>query len=317
MSRSFIENKNAIISEPTVSVILFVFNHARFLAKTLKSIEMQSLKNDFEIIIHDDASTDGSIDICERFQTESAHSVTIIKQTLNKVSRKISFWPEIIERCRGDLIAISDGDDFWTTPLKLENQCIALGVLPNVDLCFHRVVTVDHASEEVTGTLCDYGDEPKLFSTATVIEGDGGFMPTVSLMFRKSVLQNLPQWFFRPPTVEDYFLQIQGSLRGGAVYLPLWGGAHRKGDPNSWTQRTINDTKILSKFRIDLIANLLDLADTLPGHFLPNLEKVIMRYFFFICSDAMAQGQYNNVWRASQILNSRRIPFDGSDRFDT
>lgn len=296
-----------------VTVILFVFNHARFLAKTLKSIEIQSLKNDFEIIIHDDASTDGSIDICKRFQTESAHSVTILQQTLNKVGRKISFWPEIIERCRGNLIAITDGDDFWATPLKLEIQCNALGVLPNVDLCFHRVVTVDHASEEVTGPLCDYGDEPKLFSTATVIEGDGGFMPTVSLMFRKSVLQNLPQWFFRPPTVEDYFLQIQGSLRGGAIYLPLWGGIRREGDPNSWTQRTINDTKILSTFRINLITNMLDLAETIPSHFLPNLEKVIMRYFFLVCTDAMTRRQYNDVWRASEILNSRRILFEGND----
>jgi hypothetical protein len=300
---------NAVVSQPAITVILFVFNHAKFLDKALASIEMQTTTEAMEIIIHDDASTDDSRVVYERFQTASRHSVTVVRQVLNKVSRKVSFWPEVIARCRGELITIGDGDDFWTTPIKLQNQYVALGALPHVDLCFHRVTKVDHATEAPTGMLGDYGDDPRLFSAATVIEGDGGFMPTISLMFRRSVLTDLPAWFFRPPPIEDYFVQVQGSLRGGALYLPMPAAAYREGDPQAWTQRVTADPQLKITFEGRLITSLLDLADTLPEPLLPNLEKVLMRYFFQLCHGAITHNQYPAVWAAIGKLQARRERF--------
>ncbi len=303
---------NAVVSEPAISVILFVFNHAKFLDKSLASIEMQTLDHDLEIIIHDDASTDESRAVYERFQAASRHSVTVVRQTLNKVSRKVSFWPEVIARCRGELITFGDGDDFWTTPIKLQNQYVAMGALPGVDLCFHRVTKVDHATELPTGTLGDYGDEPRLFNAATVVEGDGGFMPTVSLMLRRSVLRDLPSWFFRPPPIEDYFLQVQGSLRGGALYLPMPAAAYREGDPQAWTQRVTANPQLKITFEGRLITSLLDLAETLPDALLPHIEKVVMRYFFQLCHGAITQGQYADVWAAIKKLQAQSARFPGS-----
>lgn len=298
--------KNAVVSDPKISVILCVFNHARFLDKALESIDTQSTSEDFEIIIHDDASTDDSRNVYERFQASSRRSVTVVRQTVNKMSRKISFWPEVFELCRGELVTFGDGDDFWTTPIKLQNQYVALGALPHVDLCFHRVTKVDHSTEAPTGTLGDYGDEPRLFSAATVVEGDGGFMPTISLMLRKTVLSALPQWYFRPPPIEDYFLQVQGSLRGGALYLPMHAAAYREGDPQAWTQRVTADPKLKIAFEGRLVSSLLDMAETIPESLLPNVEKVLMRYFLQLCHGAYTQAQYGDIWRAVDELHARR-----------
>jgi len=306
--------RNAVVSEPKISVILFVFNHARFLHKALASIEMQTLDADFEVLIHDDASTDDSRAIYAQFQASSRHSVTVVRQTLNKVSRKVSFWPEIIARCRGELVTIGDGDDFWVTPIKLQNQALALATLPHVDLCFHRVTKVDHVTEAPTGMLGDYGDEPRLFSAGTVVEGDGGFMPTVSLMFRRSVLLELPAWFFRPPPIEDYFIQVQGSLRGGALYLPMPAAAYREGDPQAWTQRVTANPQFKISFEGRLINSLLDLAATLPKPLLPNLEKVVMRYFFQLCHGAITQAQYSAVWTAIGALQASQPLFSPGDQ---
>ena len=300
---------NSVASEPKISVILFVFNHAKYLDRALASIEMQTLVVDFEVIIHDDASTDESRVAYERFQASSRHSVTVVRQTLNKVSRKVSFWPEVIEKCRGELVAICDGDDFWITPIKLQNQYVAMGVLPTVDLCFHRVTKVEHATETPTGILGDYGNEPLLFQAAMVIEGDGGFMPTPSLMLRRTVLLGLPQWFFRPPPIEDYFLQVQGSLRGGALYLPMTAAAYRAGDPQAWSQRVYANLQLKARFEGFFIASLLDLAETLPETLLPNLEKMLMSHFLHLCSNAITLGQFNDVWSANNLLNKNQYRF--------
>lgn len=145
---------------------------------------------------------------------------------------------------------ICEGDDFWLTSGKLAYQCSALDQLPHIDLTFHKVARMHWQTEQLNGYYADYGEEPKLFAPADVIVGDGGFIPTPSLMCRRDVFDRLPQWFFTRPPVEDYFVQVFGALRGGALYLPLCAAAYREGDPTSWSQRVVANPDITSKFEL-------------------------------------------------------------------
>jgi hypothetical protein len=132
-------------------------------------------------------------------------------------------------------------------------------------------------------------------------------------MFRKSMLLKLPQWFFRPPPIEDYFIQVQGSLRGGALYLPMSAAAYREGDPQAWTQRVTANPQLKIAFEGRLISSLLDMANTLPKSLLPHLEKVLMRYFFQLCHSANTQAQYAAVWSAISTLQSHKELFGNTD----
>ena len=273
-------------SPKTVSVAVIVFNHGKYLARTLEGIEAQNLERQIEIVIHDDASTDDSETVYRRFAETSRHKVKVIRQQQNIHSRQISLWPYIMAECTGDMVAICEGDDFWLSPDKLAVQCAGLDQLPHVDIAFHKVARVHYESEALMGFYSDYGDEPKLFGPSEVIEGDGGFMPTPSLVIRRSVLDTMPAFFFDKPPVGDYFLQVWGSVRGGALYMPMAGAAYREGDPTSWSQRVRYDLAAANRFELQFIEYLFHLRRSLPLQFSPNVDKIMMNHYMALCRNS-------------------------------
>ncbi|MRW92825.1 glycosyltransferase [Duganella sp. FT80W] len=286
----------------TVSVVVLVYNHENYLGKALSGIEAQQLNRPIEIVIHDDASTDGSEAIYRQFAATSRHTVKIICQPQNIYSRQISMWPYIMAECSGELVAICEGDDFWTSPDKLAMQCNGLELLPHVDLCFHRATRVRWNDDQVTGNYADHGDEPRLFAPGQVIEGDGGFMPTPALLVRRSVFDRMPDWFFQRPPVTDYFIQALGSLRGGALYLPLLGAAYREGDPTAWNQRVRVDLSTTNQFELDFIEHLFYLRGTVPAEFAGNVDHIIHAHYIKLCHMCFVHRRMEDVDKVARLI---------------
>jgi glycosyltransferase involved in cell wall biosynthesis len=278
-----------------ISVIVLTFNHGEYLARTLAGIEAQEFDGDIQVVIHDDASTDQTPSLCVEFAAASRHEVTLILQAKNKYSRKLSLWPEIFAACKGDYIALCEGDDYWTTPLKLANQYTALDYLKHVDLCFHRVTGVHYQTAQMLRVFGDQGEEPKILHPTTVIEGDGGFVPTPSIMFRRSAIATLPAWFYTPPPVGDYFLQVFGSLRGGALYLPMNAAAYRQGDPQSWSQRNQSSLKPMNAFVCSYVPFLGMLKNSLPAEFKPSVDKLMEKIYLDFCIRCFRSNEFEDM----------------------
>jgi glycosyltransferase involved in cell wall biosynthesis len=289
-----------------ISVIVQVFNHEKLLEKALTGIEVQEFDGTIEVIIHDDASTDQSPSIYNRYAENSRHTVKIVRQPENKFSRKIPFLPDILAACTGKVIAVCDGDDFWVSPLKLANQYKALEILPNVDICFHKALRVNWLSEAGFGYLADYGNEPKLFSPAQVIEGDGGFMPSASLMIRRSVFDAMPQWIFEPPAppAGDYFWQVYGAQRGGALYLPMCAAAYREGHPESWTQQIIANQKHFIDFDLAFLSYIFQMRESIDPQYKGSVDNFIMRRFLDACSRCHQGRQIEDIWRLISLMSN-------------
>lgn len=291
---------------PLVSVVVIVYNHARYLEKALDAIEVQELAGGLEIVIHDDCSTDGSAEICRQFAARSRHRVKLILQPQNKIGRQLGIWRDIYRQCSGTYIAISDGDDFWMHPHKLAQQCQALDLLPQVDLAFHKTARVHWQNDGVLGYLGDYGEEPRLFSVHEVIEGDGGFVPTPSIMFRRALVQTLPDWYFEHVAAGDYCLQVFAALRGGAVYLPMCAAAYRQGDPTSWSQQTTADIHKVNRFDYNFTAMLFQLQDSLPAHCVPSIERLMLGRFLQFCQRCFLHGRLDDVAPLAALIGQRR-----------
>ena len=100
------------------------YNHAPFIRQCLDSLLMQKTNFPFEILIHDDASTDGTKEIVEEYALKFPNIIFPFFQKENQYSKGLRGLPSRYNypRCRGRYIAICEGDDYWTDPTKLARQ---------------------------------------------------------------------------------------------------------------------------------------------------------------------------------------------------
>ena len=126
------------MQEVKVTVLCLAYNHAKFIRKALDGFVMQKTDFPFEVLVHDDASTDGTADIVREYAARYPDIIKPILQTENQyshggaISRRF-LWPRI----RGVYVASCEGDDYWVDDRKLQKQADWLDAHPSSGLCFH------------------------------------------------------------------------------------------------------------------------------------------------------------------------------------
>ncbi len=109
---------------PLVSICCLVYNHEPFLRECFEGFVMQKTTFPIEVLVHDDASTDHSADIIREYTAKYPDIFKPIYQTENQYSKGKGFVGLQLnfERAQGKYIAMCEGDDYWTDPLKLQKQ---------------------------------------------------------------------------------------------------------------------------------------------------------------------------------------------------
>lgn len=131
--------QDSIAEKVLVSVQCLVYNHAPYLRQCLDGFVMQKTSFKYEVIVHDDASTDGSSDIIREYAQKYPGLFKIIIQTENIYSKGISPTRKyILPLCTGKYIAMCEGDDYWTDPYKLQKQVDFLESHPEFGACCTR-----------------------------------------------------------------------------------------------------------------------------------------------------------------------------------
>ena len=218
----------------SVSIICNTYNHEKYIRDALDSFLMQKTDFVFEVLIHDDASTDKTAEIIREYEERYPDIVKPIYQTENQYSKgvKIGFTYQY-PRVKGKYIAFCEGDDYWTDPYKLQKQYEALEEHPEVDICAHGAYMVSAETKERLKDIAP-ATQDKVLPIDEVIMGEGGYVATNSLMYRKELNDDMPE--FRRFLSLDYALQIHGALRGGMLYLKDTMSAYRWMTTSSWTR---------------------------------------------------------------------------------
>ena len=116
-------------NNPLLSICCVTYNHESFISQCLDGFLMQQTDFPFEILIHDDASADGTANIIMEYEAKYPDLIKPIYQTENQFSKGIKISVTFnFPRAKGKYIALCEGDDYWTDPLKFSNlHCKALG----------------------------------------------------------------------------------------------------------------------------------------------------------------------------------------------
>ncbi len=123
------------MNKPLVSICCITFNQKAYIKDCIDGFLMQKTNFNFEILIHDDASTDGTQEIISEYELKYPNLIKAILQLENQYSKGIKpLVKYIFPIAQGKYIALCEGDDYWTDPFKLQKQVDFLETNPHVGL---------------------------------------------------------------------------------------------------------------------------------------------------------------------------------------
>lgn len=131
-----------------VTVICLAYNHEKYIEQTLKGFVAQKVNFPYRIIVHDDASTDGTADIIRNYERAYPGLIVGIYQHENMYSQKRAILAEfILPHIDSEYVALCEGDDYWIDEHKLQRQFNAMEQNKSCMMCTHRVREVRENGE--------------------------------------------------------------------------------------------------------------------------------------------------------------------------
>jgi glycosyltransferase involved in cell wall biosynthesis len=173
---------------------MITYNHEKYIAQSLDSVLMQKTDFEYELVIGEDASTDHTRDIIVECQNRYPEIIRLLPPAANMgVLRNMA---RTLKACRGQYVAVLEGDDYWTSPHKLQAQVNFLDSHPDYAICFHNSEVVYEAGYPGPRYWPGYWTEnPKETSTIEDLLMNN-FIPHSAVMFRNGLFGELPEWFY-------------------------------------------------------------------------------------------------------------------------
>lgn len=236
---------------PVVSVFCLAYNHERFLRRCLNGFLEQITTFPVEIVVHDDASTDGTAAILQEYETRYPGVIRSIRQKENQHSQGRSPLILIDQFCHGEFVAWCEGDDYWTDPQKLELQVAYLRANPDCSGCFHDALLVDADGRTLRESY--FHTDQEKFAQADVLDSLLSREPTCSLCFRRAAFAPLPAWFSLRPC--DLFLDIHLTSQGKLGFINRNMGAYRRHSGGIWSGEREAHQIVELVYRYKLLVN--------------------------------------------------------------
>ena len=221
---------------PRVAVWVQSYNHAPWVRQAVESVLQQDYAGPLHLIVHDDASTDGTADALQAILRDVRIPTTTLFQPTNihkTGKRALDYFPDHID---ADIVMFCEGDDAWTRNDKVRRQVSAMSEAPEVDLSFHRASALDSSGAHLE-TVGDYGQAQHVVGFSELIRRVCGDVATASLAVRRPAFDAFLDFTRKRADldVRDAYVKVFGARRGGALYVPMLAAIYRRGVQGSWT----------------------------------------------------------------------------------
>ncbi|MGM9803255.1 MAG: glycosyltransferase [Muribaculaceae bacterium] len=274
-----------------VSVIVLTYNQSKYLNDALQSIIHQRVNFNYEIVVGDDCSTNSTTQLLLQWQQKYPD---IIK--LHFSSKNQGLLPNFIRTfnaCKGQYIAICEGDDYWTNPNKLQLQADFLDNNPSYSTCIHRVV--NYYEDNNTKSLSN--GKQKAHNTIVDL-AKSNFITNVSAMFRANRVGNLPSWFEGVGTY-DYALHMLNAADGDIYYMSRPMAVYRKHAGAIWSVNGRRSQLLLSmQVREHLLRHFASANQLVLGNLLQS---------YLACAAALAQTLVKQNQQQELAMLTKRV----------
>jgi len=211
-----------------VTAAVLCYNQSCFITEALESVLTQRADFPIEIVVADDFSTDGTKEIVEEFAGMHPDTIRVLPRSQHVGLQRN--WMDLYAACRGEYVAFLEGDDYWTSPHKLQKQADLLDSSPGLEICHHRAFIVfDRAA--VPSALHPAEGAKVAATLEDLLCGD--CIVTCSTMVRRR-FNTLPAWFADLPTL-DWPTFVLHAMHGNIGYLPEPMAAYRQHAGGVWS----------------------------------------------------------------------------------
>jgi glycosyltransferase involved in cell wall biosynthesis len=174
-----------------VTVLMTTYNHERYIAQAVESVLMQQTQFPFRLVILEDCSTDRTREILLDFQSRYPERIQLLLAETNQCSNRP--FAKAFESAEGRYLAFLDGDDYWTSPHKLQKQVDFLDAHPECSFCFHNASRI-HEDGSMPPSNRNSDDQSPFSSIEDL--WDACFIAAPSPMYRKGLFDRLPNWYY-------------------------------------------------------------------------------------------------------------------------
>lgn len=302
------------VDVPVVSILCATYNHADYIEDAIKGFLFQDTGFPFEIIIADDASTDGTKEIVQKYADKYPRIIKPIFHCENQYSQGLRPPRYFKGAIKGRYCALCEGDDFWIDPNKLRLQVTGLERNSGVDLSIHPAYMQDMEKQKMT-LMYEHGSCETILPVSSAVASSSQFSPTASYVFRAESYFSMPDWFFeaRDLPFGDYFMEsIIG--RSGILYFPEPLSVYRRNVPGSYTSTTkqTEEAQLLKRLKSILgYTRKLSVFAEIPGSALEIRLKMVLRDY---TNMAISRNSHVMMRTAVEIAGCYSIPVDKRDQ---
>jgi glycosyltransferase involved in cell wall biosynthesis len=224
-----------MVQKPMVSVVMITYNHEKYIAEAVNGVFMQKCDFDIEFIIANDKSTDHTNqtinEIIDQTTIPDHIKMRYYNHPNNKGVMKNFIWS--LNQAKGNYIALCEGDDYWTDPLKLQKQVDFLEGNPEYVVCCHNASIIDE-----NGNLTHEKKRPELNKDHDYLSLElqkGAFLLTLSMVFR-NVLDEYPTSFSKVLNGDTFLISLIGAFGKGRYIEDIKLAAYRVHSGGIWSE---------------------------------------------------------------------------------
>lgn len=202
---------------PLVATGTLTYNHEPYIRECLDGILMQKTTFPVRVTIFEDASTDRTAEIVKEYADKYPGLIFAFCQKENTYGkgdiRRKALGPYMEARSVAKYIALCEGDDYWTDPMKLQKQVAFLDKNEEYSLCFHNA-TVDYKDKYKNHSFNKIKRSKDISLKMVIHEW---IIPTASIIFRNEMIKS-PEWASKIYS-GDMILALMAAKKGKIFYL--------------------------------------------------------------------------------------------------
>lgn len=229
------------MDKPLVTIRCITYNHEPYIRQCLEGFVMQKTNFRFEAIVHDDASTDGTVAIIREYAEKYPNIIKPIYETENQYSKRNGSLTKIMnEHTHGKYVAMCEGDDYWIDPLKLQKQVDYLEAHQNCRYVF----TARYVNNEVHGTKVEQRYKKRVYKTYDILLG---FNPGIQnvMFYTADTEEYLKYKGINGDRLFPYIASLKGEIHYindiTSVYRVTGKGVSTSIEKNKWFEHASKD----------------------------------------------------------------------------